>query len=56
MEQIVRCRVFTAPAVDLLARLAGMRVCATYGVMDEDVPLDSEDAHNMLVVLKKDHQ
>ena len=56
VEQIVRCRVFTAPEVDLLARLAGMRVCATYGDMDEDVPLDSEDAHNMLVVLKKDHQ
>ena len=39
--------VFTAPVVDLLARLAGMRVCATYGDMNEDVPLDSEDAHNI---------
>ena len=55
-EEVVSCRVFTAPEVDLLARLAGMRVCATYGDMNEDVPLDSEDAHNMLVVLKKDHQ
>ena len=56
VEQIVRCRVFTAPEVDALARLAGMRVCATFGDMDERVPLDSEEAHNMLVVLKKDHQ
>jgi len=56
VEQVVRCRVFTAPEVDALARLAGMRVCATFGDMDERVPLDSEEAHNMLVVLKKDHQ
>ena len=37
-------------------RLAGMRVCGYFGDMDADVPLDDPDAHNMLVVLKKDHQ
>lgn len=35
-------------------RLAGMRVCGYFGDMDTDVPLDDPDAHNMLVVLKKD--
>ena len=35
-------------------RLAGMRVCGYFGDMDADVPLDDPDAHNMLVVLKKD--
>ena len=35
-------------------RLAGMRVCRYFGDMDTDVSLDDPDAHNMLVVLKKD--
>ena len=44
------------PEIAMLGEMAGLEVVATYGDMDERVPLDSEDAHNMLVVLKKDHQ
>ena len=54
VNAVVPARVFTAPEIDLLARLAGMRVCGYFGDMDTDVPLDDPDAHNMLVVLKKD--
>ena len=54
VNAVVPARVFTAPEIDLLARLAGMRVCGYFGDMDADVPLDDPDAHNMLVVLKKD--
>jgi hypothetical protein len=36
-----------------LARLAGLKVVAMYGDMNVDTPLNSEDAHNMICVLKK---
>ena len=55
-EEVVPYRVFTAPEVDALARLAGLRTVGLYGDMDARsfVPLDDERAHNMVVVLKKD--
>merc|ERR1712166_838153 len=49
IEETVRCKIFTAPEVHLLAKLAGLKVVTTYGDMDVDVPLMHEDAHNMIV-------
>ena len=54
IEETVTCKIFTCPEIHLLARLAGLKVVATYGDMDIDVPLTHEDAHNMIVVLKRD--
>jgi hypothetical protein len=53
VETTVQCRVYTAPEVDALARLAGLTVAAVYGDMNVDTPLDDEQAHNMICVLKK---
>lgn len=47
-------RVFTAPEMELLARASGLRLAAAYGDMNVDTPLQDEEAHNMIVVLKKD--
>ena len=53
IEETVKSRIFTAPEIDALARLAGLKMVATYGDMNVDTPLNSEDAHNMICVLKK---
>jgi hypothetical protein len=53
VEEIVKCRVFTAPEIALLGKLAGLRVVATFGDMDTSVPLTHEDANNMVIVLKR---
>lgn len=53
IEETVTCRIFTAPEVALLARLAGLELVATYGDMNADVSLNADDAHNMVCVLKK---
>ena len=53
VEEIVMCRVFTAPEIALLGKLAGLRVVATFGDMDTSVPLTHEDANNMVIVLKR---
>ena len=49
----MKCRVFTAPEIALLGKLAGLRVVATFGDMDTSVPLTHEDANNMVIVLKR---
>jgi hypothetical protein len=54
VEEVVRCRVFTAPEIALLGKLAGLTVAATFGDMDADVPLTHEDANNMVIVLRRD--
>ena len=54
VEEVVRCRVFTAPEIALLGKLAGLTVVATFGDMDADVPLTHEDANNMVIVLRRD--
>ena len=53
VEEVVRCRVFTAPEIALLGKLAGLTVVATFGDMDADVPLTHEDANNMVIVLRR---
>jgi len=53
VEEVVRCRVFTAPEIALLGKLAGLRVVATFGDMDTSVPLTHEDANNMVIVLRR---
>ena len=54
IEETVRSRIFTAPEIDALSRMAGLKMVATYGDMNVDTPLNSEDAHNMICVLKKE--
>lgn len=56
VEEIVRCRVFTAPEMALLGKLAGLTVVATFGDMDASVPLTHEDSNNMVIVLKRADQ
>ena len=53
IEETVRCRVFTAPEIELVGKLAGLRVVGKFGDVNLDTALDDEDAHNMIVVLKK---
>jgi len=53
VEETVRCRVFTAPEIALLGKLAGLEVVATFGDMDETVPLTHEDANNMVIALRR---
>ena len=53
VEEVVPCRVFTAPEIALLGKLAGLEVVATFGDMDADVPLTHEDANNMVIALRR---
>ena len=53
IEETVPCRVFTAPEIALVGRLAGLRVVGTFGDVNLDTALDDDDANNMIVVLKK---
>lgn len=53
VEETVRCRIFTAPEIALIGKLAGLKVVAIYGDMDEDVPLNHDEAHAMIVVMKR---
>jgi hypothetical protein len=54
VEETVRCKIWTAPEITLLGKLSGMKVVATFGDMATEIPLCHEDAHNMIVVLKRD--
>lgn len=49
---VVPQRQFTLQEIDLLARATGFEVVATYGDLDESVPLDDEEAQRMVVVLR----
>ncbi len=53
IEETVTCRVFTHPEIAMLGEMAGLEVVATYGDMDQSVGLNDDDAHNMVVALKK---
>jgi SAM-dependent methyltransferase len=53
VQEVVPCKIFTAPELVALARAAGLDVAATYGDMDERVALDDENAHNMVMVFRK---
>lgn len=54
VEETVRCKIWTAPEITLLGKLSSMKVVATFGDMATEIPLCHEDAHNMIVVLKRD--
>lgn len=49
----VRQRQFTMQEINFLAEASGFKVAATYGDLDIKIPLMSEDAHRMVVVLQK---
>ena len=53
IEETVTCRVFTHPEIAMLGEMAGLEVVATYGDMDQNVGLNDDDAHNMVVAPKK---
>ena len=46
-------RQFTLQEINLLADASGFKVVATYGDLDIDIPLESEEAYRMVVVLQK---
>lgn len=50
---VVRQRAFTLQELDLLGRLAGLRLAASYGDLDLKVGLTHEDAYRLVAVLVK---
>ena len=53
VEERVRCRIFTHQEVALIGDVAGFDVVETFGDMKGEHGLEDEDAHNMVIVLKK---
>lgn len=45
-------RQFTLQEINMLADASGFEVVATYGDLDVDIPLESEEAYRMVVVLQ----
>ena len=54
VEEVVACKIFTAPEFVALAAAAGLTSVAVYGDMDTRMPLDDKDAHNMVMVFRRD--
>jgi SAM-dependent methyltransferase len=54
IEEVVPCKIFTQPEFNALARAAGLTCVAVYGDMDTRVALDDENAHNMVLVFRRD--
>lgn len=54
VEEVVACKIFTAPEFVALAAAAGLTSVAVYGDMDTRMPLDDENAHNMVMVFRRD--
>ena len=52
-EEIVPQRVFTLQELRLLARMAGLEVAAIQGDMNMDLPLNHDEAHRMVAVLRR---
>jgi len=51
---VVACKIFTAPEFVALASAAGLTSVAVYGDMNTQMPLDDENAHNMVMVFRRD--
>ncbi|OUS42372.1 S-adenosyl-L-methionine-dependent methyltransferase [Ostreococcus tauri] len=56
VEDVVPCKIFTAPEFIALASAAGLTSVAVYGDMDVRVALDDENAHNMVMVFRREHE
>jgi len=54
VEEVVACKIFTAPEFVALASAAGLTSVAVYGDMNTQMPLDDENAHNMVMVFRRD--
>ena len=54
VEEVVACKIFTAPEFVALAAAAGLTSVAVYGDIDTRMPLDDKDAHNMVMVFRRD--
>lgn len=54
VEEVVACKIFTAPEFVALASAAGLTSVAVYGDMNTEMPLDDENAHNMVMVFRRD--
>lgn len=50
---LVAQRLYTLGEIELLAQQTGFAVCKVYGDMDANVSLMDEEAHRMVVILKK---
>lgn len=53
IEDVVPCKIFTAPELIALASAAGLESVAVYGDMDVRIALDDENAHNMVMVFRR---
>ena len=54
VEEVVACKIFTQPEFNALAATAGLTCVASYGDMDHRMTLDDENAHNMVLVYRRD--
>jgi len=54
VEEVVPCKIYTAPEFKALARAASLAHVGTFGDMSTTMALDDEDAHNMVLVFRKD--
>lgn len=54
VEEVVACKIFTQPEFNALAATAGLTCVASYGDMDHRMALDDENAHNMVLVYRRD--
>jgi SAM-dependent methyltransferase len=53
VQEVVPCKIFTAPEMVALANAAGLEFAATYGDMDGRIALDDENAHNMIMIFRR---
>ena len=54
VEEVVPCKIYTAPEFKALARAASLAHVGTFGDMSTTMALDDEDAHNMVLVFRRD--
>lgn len=53
-ESVVRQRAFTLQELDLLARLAGLKLAASYGDLSLKIGLGHEDAYRLVACFLKE--
>jgi len=54
VEEVVPCKIYTAPEFKALARAASLAHVGTFGDMSTTMALDDEEAHNMVLVFRRD--
>lgn len=54
VEEVVPCKIYTAPEFKALARAASLAHVGTFGDMSVAMALDNEEANNMVLVFRRD--